>query len=294
MLSDRHTLSCALLCAVMLTPRSPPQPMSRDIDMGQHDVGPQDKMQCATSGLACFTNVLCCCGPACFGCQQVDVNSEVVMLLFGKYYTTLRSPGMYCINKAGMTIKVMSTKRQNMNVGPQKVADKNGNPIMVSGVVAWRVLNAKRAALDVENFNTYVSIQAHTILKQVVSRYPYEASDGQASLKTETAEIGAEMKSLLQVKANVAGVMIESFDLSDLSYAPEIAQMMLVRQQAKAMVDARSTIVQGAVGIVTSAISGLKEHGIEMDSAEQARLTTSLLTVICGESGATPTINVGQ
>merc|ERR1712070_1208403 len=178
-----------------------------------------------------------------------------------------------------------------MDIAKQKVADLDGNPVIVSGVVSYRIVNSKRAALDVTNATQYVHIQAQTILKQVVSRYPYEsAADGRPSLKTETSDIGRQLKSLLQQRALVAGVEIITFELADLSYAPEIAQMMLVRQQAKAMVDARKTIVKGAVGIVSEALEELRTNGLTLEKDEVSKLTTNLLTVICGESGATPTI----
>ena len=157
---------------------------------------------------------------------------------------------MHYVNPIGIEKRLISVKRQNMDIGgptnPIKVADLEGNPVIVSGVVSYRVINSKAAALDVENHRGYVMTQAQTILKQVVSRYPYESTDGSASLKTESYEIGIELCRSLQEKATVAGVLIESFDLADLSYAPEIAQVMLVRQQAKAMVDARQVIVDGA------------------------------------------------
>jgi regulator of protease activity HflC (stomatin/prohibitin superfamily) len=221
---------------------------------------------------------------------------EQVLLVFGKYHDTIRSPGMHWVNPIGLEKRLVSTKRQNMDVGgvtnPIKVADGDGNPVIVSGVVGYRIINSKAAALEVENARSFVHTQAQTILKQVVSRYPYEATDGSASLKSETYEIGIELCRALQEKSTVAGVLIESFELADLSYAPEIAQVMLVRQQAKAMVDARGVVVEGAVGIVRGAVEQLAEAGIPLDEKETSKLVTNLLTVICGDQGAQPVITL--
>jgi regulator of protease activity HflC (stomatin/prohibitin superfamily) len=207
-----------------------------------------------------------------FGCVPVNEREEQVLLVFGKYYDTLREPGMHYVNPMGLEKRLVSAKRQNMDVGGPanslKVADRDGNPVMVSGVVSFRVINSKAAALDVQNHVTFVHTQAQTVLKQIVSRYPYETTDGTPSLKTETYEIGLELTRTLQDKVRmpvssrsclsprqhrcsshpsgsgspssswptqvlVAGVLIETFELSDLSYAPEIAQVMLVRQQVR-------------------------------------------------------------
>ena len=228
------------------------------------------------------------------GCIPVNEREEQVLLVFGEYYSTIRSPGMHYVNPMGLEKRLVSTKRQNMDIGSGtqslKVADRDGNPVMVSGVISFRIIDSKAAALGVENAQDFVQTQAQSVLKQIVSRYPYESTDGAASLKTETYEIGLELCRTLQEKVHVAGVLVESFELSDLSYAPEIAQVMLVRQQAKAMVDARKTVVDGAVGIVSTAITRLAREGMELTTKDQSKLAINLLTVICGESGANPTV----
>ena len=257
---------------------------------------PDKTCHCCTTPMATWASVVCC--PfwplAVCGCIPVNEREEQVLLVFGKYYSTIRSPGMHYVNPMGLEKRLVSTKRQNMDIGSAtqslKVADLDGNPVMVSGVISFRIIDSKAAALDVQNAQNFAHTQAQTVLKQIVSRYPYESTDGAASLKTETYEIGLELCRTLQEKVHVAGVLIESFELSDLSYAPEIAQVMLVRQQAKAMVDARQTIVDGAVGIVTTAITRLANEGTELTAEDQAKLTINLLTVICGDSGATPTV----
>lgn len=257
---------------------------------------PDQTCHCCTTPMATAASAVCVpFWPLMFcGCVPVNEREEQVLLVFGKYYTTIRDPGMHYVNPMGLEKRLVSTKRQNMDIGSAtqslKVADRDGNPVMVSGVISFRIIDSKAAALDVQNAQNFVHTQAQTVLKQIVSRYPYEATDGTPSLKTETYEIGLELCRTLQEKVHVAGVLVETFELSDLSYAPEIAQVMLVRQQAKAMVDARQTIVDGAVGIVQTAISRLAQEGTELTVEDQSKLTINLLTVICGESGATPTV----
>ena len=242
------------------------------------------------------------CIPCCwlclpFGCTTVEVGQENVLMVYGEYFMTLKTPGMHYINPIGLTRIPISIKATNMDIGganyPIKVADGDGNPVIVSGVVSFRIINVKAAALDVQNAGSYVQRQAESILKQVVSRYPYASHDGSPSLKTESTEISLELMRALQERATVAGVLIESFELADLSYAPEIAQVMLVRQQAKATVDARQTIVDGAVGIVQKAVEKLTEAGIPLGDAEKSKLVTNLLTVICGQKGTQPVLDIG-
>jgi hypothetical protein len=262
-----------------------------------HSMAPDSCCIPCTTPLSFALSFVPLCWPILpFGCVPVSEKEEQVLLVFGKYHDTIRTPGMHWVNPIGLEKRLVSTKRQNMDVGgvtnPIKVADGDGNPVIVSGVVGYRITNSKAAALDVENARSFVHTQAQTILKQIVSRYPYETTDGTPSLKSETYEIGIELCRALQEKSTVAGVLIESFELADLSYAPEIAQVMLVRQQAKAMVDARAVVVEGAVGIVQGACEKLADAGIDMDDKEKSKLVTNLLTVICGDQGAQPVVTL--
>jgi len=156
------------------------------------------------------------------------------------------------------------------------VVDGNGNPIIISAVVTFRVVDTIRAAFAVDNVDQYLSVQALAILKKVASKYPYESKDGH-SLHGEQNTVTKEMVALLQTKADICGTKIISFELCDLQYAPEIAQGMLVRQQADALLGARKIIVEGAVGIVTGAVQKLAENGIQLNDREQTRLTSNLL-----------------
>lgn len=173
-----------------------------------------------------------------------------------------------------------------------KAADASGNSLVVSGVITYRVVDSARACLDMEHgaLDAYVRTQAHAVLKRVASRFPYVTYDGSPCLITEQSALGAQLAALLQEKCNVAGVAIISFELTDLSYAAEIAPQMLVRQQANAIIDARQTIVKGAVGIVSDALDSLGEKGVSVDGQEKARLVGNLMTVLCSEKSPVPTI----
>ena len=222
----------------------------------------------------------------------VSPQQEVVLLRWGKFSKLVRDPGLSWVNVWGRKAIRISTKQQAIEVHRTVVADGNGNPIVVAAVVTFRFVDSKRAALDVEDAPGFVRTQAMAVLKQVASRYPYESATHEVSLKSETAGIAKEMREILQSKVVAAGAEIASFELSDLSYAPEIARSMLVRQQAQALVDARKVIVDGAVQIVHHAIELLGENGHKLQPSEEARLVSNLLVVICGDSHVQPTVSM--
>ncbi len=222
----------------------------------------------------------------------VPPQQEVIVLRWGNLSTIATTPGLRWVNIWGRRLIRISTKQQAIEVHRTVVADGNGNPIVVAAVVTFCFTDTRRAALDVEDAATFVRTQAMAVLKQVASRYPYESANHSISLKTETHDIANEMRELLQSKVAVAGAQIASFELSDLSYAPEIARSMLVRQQAQALVDARRVIVDGAVQIVHHALELLGEHGHKLQPHDEARLVSNLLVVICGESHVQPTVNM--
>jgi len=222
----------------------------------------------------------------------VSPQEEVVLLRWGRFSRLMREPGLSWVTLWGRRAIPISTKQQAIEVHRTVVADGNGNPILAAAVVTFRFVDTRRAALDVEDAPAFVRTQAMAVLKQVASRYPYESATHATSLKSETAVIAGEMREILQSKVQVAGAEVVSFELSDLSYAPEIARAMLVRQQAQALVDARKVIVEGAVEIVDHAIALLREKGHRMQPTEQERLVSNLLLVICGESHVQPTVSV--
>jgi len=190
-------------------------------------------------------------------------------------------------------VKKVSTALASVDMPKQKMVDLNGNPLQVSAVLVFSVKDSFRAVISVANYREYVIQQASAILKQVVSRHPYEHSDRKvASLKTEGAEISAELIEALQAKVDEAGVMIHSFQFNEMSYAPEIAASMLKRQQAVALISARAAIVEGAVETAHGAIIAMEQKGLVFSDEGKQRLVTSMLTVMCSESDARPTVSV--
>ena len=218
----------------------------------------------------------------------VHPQEEKVIISWGKFSDLLKEPGIYLKNVWGRQVIPVSVKRQTLELPRTTVADGNGNPIVIAAVVTYRYLDSKKVALDIEDAHGFVKTQAMAVLKQVASKYPYESPSGH-SLKAEAQIIGAEMVALLQTKVDPAGTEVSAFELSDLSYAPEIAQSMLVRQQAQALVDARKIVVEGAVEIVYEAIHQLEAKGLGLGEGERSRLVSNLLTVICGEAKVQPT-----
>lgn len=216
---------------------------------------------------------------------------ELVVLYWGKYRRTIAEPGIHFVNILGRKIIRISTKQQTIELPKNTVADGNGNPIIISGIVTFVFRDTQKAALEVEEPTRFVHSQAQAVLKQIASQYPYESKDGH-SLKAEAEKISEELRLRLQEKVAPAGAFINSFELNDLAYAPEIAQNMLIRQQAMALVDARKIIVEGAVEIVNDAVAMLGDKRINLDEDMKSRLIVNLLTVICGDSKVQPTVAV--
>jgi regulator of protease activity HflC (stomatin/prohibitin superfamily) len=260
----------------------------RDVD----DIDPKSNSPLSTVlGVACFPLTLMCSWYA------VQEQEEVVVLNFGKYTGTETTPGIHFSNCFGRTLRRVSTQKKSIDLPSTKVVDGNGNPLLVSGIVVYHIVNTKRATIDMRNADQYVSNQARAVMRQVVSKFPYEhLKDGEQgpTLKGESADIGNRLVSILQRKVAIAGAKVLSFQFDEISYAPEIAQGMLKRQQAMATVAARTTIVAGAVEIAHGAIMSLEARGTQIDPNERGKIMANLLTVIAGESGVQPTMNVGS
>ena len=218
----------------------------------------------------------------------------VVTTVFGRFLHAFTRPGLHFVNPCGREAQVVSLKATSVELPAVKVADRNGNPLVISGVIDYRVVDPTRAALDVLHLPNYVKVNAHAALKRVASLYPYETRDGSPSLKTEVVQLNSVLRTLLQRKVEVCGVKIVTFELSDLAYAAEVAPMMLVRQQAQALIDARSVIVQGAVSITHGALSELEERGHAFDGSQKARLISNMMTVLAGESRPLPTLSLSD
>ena len=221
----------------------------------------------------------------------VHPQEEKVVLIWGKLHKLLHNPGLYWVNIWGRKVLPVSTKRKTLDLARTVVADGNGNPIMIAAVVTYQYVDSIKVALEVEDAYDFVKTQAMAVLKQIASKYPYESPEGH-SLKAEAHAIGKEMVAALQMKVDPAGTKVEAFELSDLSYAPEIAQAMLVRQQAQALVDARKIVVEGATEIVNDAIQQLSDRGLDLPASDRSRLVSNLLTVICGDANVQPTLPI--
>ena len=225
-------------------------------------------------------------------CRTLNEKEAALVLTWGKFTKVVKTPGLFFFNPCGVQFKVISVKQRTTDLPGVKLLDLKGNPVVVSGVVFWQIQGVKAATLSIENVYQYVNTTALATLKQVISKYPYEDDEGGHSLKTEAAALGGELQSTLQQRLAHAGVRVIAFNMTDLSYAPEIAQAMLVRQQAEAMVKARKLIVKGAVDISNDAVSQLESKGIQMNEGEKTKIVTNLLTVICGDQRAQPTLSV--
>jgi len=233
---------------------------------------------------------------ALFSWFTVQEQEEVVILNYGKYSETVATPGCHFHNFCGRDLRRVSKRKISVDLPTTKVVDRNGNPLLISGIVVYHFVNSKRCAIDIENAPHFVTNQAQAVMKQIVSQYPYEnlrEEERGATLKNEAAEIGAKFVKLLQTKVKIAGAKILTFSFNEMSYAPEIAQGMLKRQQALATVSARKTIVEGVVDIAHGAIQKLEARGIVMSDAEKTKIATNLLTVMCAEHDVSPTITVG-
>merc|ERR1712167_267877 len=221
------------------------------------------------------------------GFYSVDTKTEAAVLHMGQLTEMQAAPGLHCAWPVGQTRMEVSTKQQTMELPTSKIADATGNPVMVSAILNYRVVDAKKALLHVENRSKYVNTNAQAVLKQIVSQYSYE------QLKGEHEEVNERVRMMLQPLMVIAGVMISSFCLNDLSYAPEVAAAMLKRQQARALVDARTLIVEGAVKIAQDAVTRLEEEGtVALNDDQKVKIVTNLLTVTCSDTDATPTVSL--
>ena len=254
-----------------------------DVDIAT-DPDPDTNRFLCPGWLTCFLTVI---NPfTLVGAPRVNRQSEATLTLnWGKYSGLQNQPGCFCLNPIGTTVRVVSLKERTTELRDEKLIDLKGNPVVCSGVVFWKIKGVKAAMLNVENVSEYVKTCALASLKQVVSKYPYESDEktGGPSLKTEGEALGREMSLNLQQRLAHAGVKVIAFNMTDLSYAPEIAQAMLVRQQAEAMVKARKLIVKGAVDISEGAIQQLQDKGIHLSAQDQSLLLSQLLSVICAE-----------
>jgi regulator of protease activity HflC (stomatin/prohibitin superfamily) len=237
------------------------------------------------------------------GFFTLQPNEAQVLLLFGAYKGTVRYSGFHWANPfyskgsnaTGRVQKKISLRARTLNVEKIKVNDQRGNPIEIAAVVVWRVEDTAQAAFDVDNYETYVHTQSETALRHLASAYKYD--DGEANeptLRGNVDEISRSLREELQQRLSKAGVVADEARLTNLSYASEIAQVMLRRQQAEAVIAARQKIVQGAVGMVDMALKDLaQKHVVELDDERKAAMVGNLMVVLCSESEVHPVINAG-
>lgn len=242
-------------------------------------------------GLVLFFVVLLICTGGFFTLQP---NEAVLLLLFGRYKGTARQQGFHWTNPFFTRTKI-SLRTRNFNTETLKVNDQRGNPTDIAAVVVWRVDDTAQACFDVDDYVDYVHIQSESALRHLASRYPYDTSaEGDLSLRGSMDEVSEDLKGELQERLSKAGVVVEEARLSHLAYAPEIAGAMLRRQQAEAIVAARLRIVEGAVGMVETALERLEQHHtVALDDERKASMVSNLLVVLCGEQAAQPVVNTG-
>ena len=228
------------------------------------------------------------------GLTIIQPNDSRVLILFGKYIGTVRQSGFWWVNP--FTIKKrVSLRIRNFNSEKIKVNDLHGNPIEIAAVVVWKVVDSARAIFDVENYEQFVDIQAETAIRTLASEYPYDTNEGEKeSLRSSPTEVAENLKKELQSRLDVAGVEIVEARITHLAYAQEIAQAMLRRQQAQAIVAARFKIVEGAVGMVENALRALSEQKIiELDEEKKAQMVNNLMVALVADREAQPVINTG-
>lgn len=241
------------------------------------------------SGLAGLADITCL-----FGFFMVNPNEARVLQLFGKYAGTVKEPGLRWANPF-YTKRRVSQRVRNFESARLKVNDTDGNPVEIAAVIVWKVVDTAEAIFEVDNYDNYVHVQSEAALRNLATSYPYDTHvEGQMSLRGNTAEIAEHLKTEIQARLTRAGVEILESRMSHLAYAPEIASAMLQRQQAGAVVAARTRIVEGAVGMVQMALDKLsRDHVVELDEERKAQMVSNLLVVLCGHSGAQPVVNAG-
>lgn len=262
----------------------------------------------------------------CPGFHVVGPNEALVLLLFGKYYGTIKEEGFFHVNpfttaaamgkeSGGFSVnmegtpnvsvtskKKVSLKTMTLNNKQQKVNDALGNPIIIGAIVIWKVVNPTKAMFNVENYRTFLSIQCDSVIRNIARLYPYdlmeEEEDGEAHEKTlrgSSQEIAESMKTELAMRVEEAGIVVEDVRITHLSYAEEIAAAMLQKQQAAAVIAARKKIVEGAVSMVDMAIEELGQREVVvLDEERKAAMVSNLLVVLCGHQEAQPVVNSGS
>ncbi len=243
-------------------------------------------------GFALASIVVAICWAGLF---MVHPNEAKVLQLFGKYVGTAHEPGLKWANPFYMKTAV-SVRVRNFESGKLKVNDSRGSPIEIAAVVVWKVHDTAEALFEVDDYEEFVQIQSESALRNLSTTYPYEPHEGEGTaLRSHPAEIAQALRAEIQDRLEQAGVTVIEARISHLAYSPEIANAMLRRQQASAIIAARKQLVAGAVGMVDMALDELKKGDIvELDEERKAAMVSNLLVVLCGEESAQPVVNTGS
>jgi regulator of protease activity HflC (stomatin/prohibitin superfamily) len=228
------------------------------------------------------------------GFYTLQPNESAAITLFDNYKGADRTPGLRWVLPWYARRKI-SLRVRNVTSPTLKVNDKRGNPIEIAAVVVWRVDSTAQALFDVDQYETFLNIQVETALREIASQFAYDhAEDHEATLRADGDQVGAQLRTSLQSRVAVAGLVVDEAKISHLAYAPEIASAMLRRQQAEAVLAARQKIVQGAVSMVESALNQLSDRDIvRLDDERRAAMVSNLLVVLCADRETQPVVNAG-
>lgn len=229
------------------------------------------------------------------GLYMVQPNQAAVLSLFGKYVGTVKDNGLRW-NNPFFTKRKVSQRVRNFESGKLKVNELDGSPIEIAAVIVWQVVDASEAVYNVDDYESFVHIQSESALRAMATSYPYDQhTEGQLALRSHATEISQHLKDELAERLADAGVQVLDARISHLAYAPEIAQAMLQRQQASAVIAARTQIVAGAVGMVEMALLELQKNAVvQLDDERKAHMVSNLLTVLCSDRGTQPIVNAGS
>ncbi len=236
--------------------------------------------------LAAFT-ALC-------GLYMVEPNQAAVLSLFGRYVGTVKESGLH-FNNPFLTKRKVSLRVRNFESGKLKVNELEGSPIEIAAVIVWEVVDSAEAVFNVDDYESFVQIQSEAALRAMATSYPYDSDDSELiSLRSHPVEISHHLQEQLTERLSAAGVNVIEARISHLAYAPEIARAMLQRQQAGAVIAARTRIVAGAVGMVEMALTDLQKNGVvQLDEERKAAMVSNLLVVLCSER-TQPVVNTGS
>lgn len=225
----------------------------------------------------------------------INPNESLVLILFGEYKGTIKLNGFFWTNPFILK-KKLSLRAQNFDSTPIKVNDKLGNPIMIGGVLVWKVENTYKSSFEVDDYKNFIKVQSESAIRKLAGLYPYDNLDHEheISLRSGGEEVNHQLEKELAERLEIAGIKVLEARISSLAYASEIAGAMLQRQQAIAMVAARQKIVEGAVGMVESALNSLSDKNIiDLDVDKKAAMVSNLMVVLCSDKSATPVVNTG-